>query len=313
MARRSNACYRAARRRFRARWKSPQRRSNRKKKRQAKDQPAHIVLVADGIENCRRDPCQTASDLSNQYPGLTIDVIGFAVPDAEIPQLQCIAKNNKGRFHRANDANELRRAIKQVFSSLGATSKPQIIAKKKQVKKIPPGLYLSAGLSAKGAGLNSDVSWRIYPAGQSSKTGATPLQRQASAAPFLPLPAGKYHIEVRHKTLFAERDIDLRSDTALKLRLSFNVGIFTASAKLGEKAALSNNIIFSLYDASTGSASPGKIIAHKQQSKAVFFLPPGKYSLKARANETATRHEFTLSAGERKKPCFIAGCRGNKL
>ncbi len=188
----------------------------------------------------------------------------------------------------------------QIFSSLGATSKPQITARKKQVKKIPPGLYLSAGLSSKGPPLDGNVSWRIYPAGQSSKTGATPLQRLASAAPFLAMPSGKYHIEVRHQTLLAEREVELRPDTPLKLRLSFDVGIFTASARLGEGTALSNNIIFSLYDASTGGTSPGRIIAHKQQSKAVFYLPPGKYSLKARANEMQTRHDFSLKAGERK-------------
>ncbi len=267
---------------------------------QAKGQRTHIVLVADGIENCRRDPCQTATDLSAQYPELTIDVIGFAVPDAELPQLACIAQNSKGRFHRANNATELRAAIKQVFSALGATNKPQIIAKKKLIKKKPAGLYLSAGLASEGPYLDEDISWRIYRAGQSSKTGAAPLQRHALAAPFLPLPSGQYHIEVRHRTLLAERDVTLRAETALKLQLSFNVGVFTASAKLGENAALSDNIIFSLYDASKGNDKPGEIITHKQQAKAVFYLPPGKYSLKARANETQTRHDFTLKAGERK-------------
>ncbi len=267
---------------------------------QASGQRTHIVLVADGIENCRRDPCKTATDLSAQYPDLTIDVIGFGLPDSELPQLACIAQNAKGRFHRANNKAELQIAIKQVFSSLGTTSKPAIITKKKQIKKKPSGLYLSAGLSSKGAGLDKDISWRIYPAGQSSKTGATPLQRHALAAPFLPLPSGKYHIEARHQTLLAERDVTLRANTALKLHLSFNVGIFTASAKLGESAALSDNIIFSLYDASKGKDGAGEIITHKQQSKAVFYLPPGKYSLKARANGTQARHDFTLKAGERK-------------
>ena len=268
---------------------------------------SHIVLVADGIENCRRDPCKTASDLSSQYPELKIDVIGFGIPDAELPQLQCISQNGKGRFLRASNTIELQSAIVQIFSKLGAKTKLQVAAKKKQKKTIPSGLYLSAGLSAKGVGLDNNVSWRIYKTGESSKTGATPLQRNTSAAPFLKLQEGKYHIEARYKSLFSEREVRLPPDTALKLRLSFNVGMFTASARLGKNAALSNNIIFSLYDASSatkgsgGTKGPGKIIAHKQQTKAVFYLPPGKYNLKARANETQTRHDFTLKAGERKE------------
>ena len=271
------------------------------KSRSASKERSHIVLVADGVENCRRDPCETARTLSAKYPDLSIDVIGFGIPDAELSQLQCISQNAKGRFLRANNAMELSAAIVQIFSTLGAQTKPHIIARKKQAKKNPPGLYLSAGLSSGGPGLDSDISWRIYKAGESSKTGDSPLQRHSAASPVIKLPAGKYHIEARHRTLIAQADVDLAANTARKQRLSFNVGVFTASARLGKGAALLDKIIFSLYDASSSTGDPGKIIAHKQQTKAVFYLPPGKYSLKARANETQVRHDFSLKAGERKQ------------
>lgn len=96
-----------------------------------------------------------------------------------------------------------------------------------------------------------------------------------------------------------EEDIDLAADKAVKRHLSFNVGIITANARLESASPLSNDIIFSLYDASSGQAGPGNIIAHKQEKNAIFYLPPGKYSLKARAGETQTQRNFTLKAGDR--------------
>jgi Ca-activated chloride channel family protein len=261
----------------------------------AKSAKSHIILVADGVENCRQDPCKTARVLASKYPNLTIDVIGFAVSDDEARQLQCISNNSKGRFRRAKDTKSLQTSIEQIFATLGPATRPQPV-KKKNKKKIPPGLYLSVGLSQKGAPLEKDVAWRIYRKGKSSTTSTAPLKRATGASVFLHLPEGKYHIEARHGPLIASRDVELRADSALKLRLSFNVGVITASARLGKNTPPSNDIIFSLYDISSGPPGASNIIDHKQQKKAVFYLPPGKYRLKAKTGDTQVWQDFTLQA-----------------
>ena len=113
-----------------------------------KNAPLHIVLVADGVENCRLDPCETARTLATTYPQLTIDVIGFGVPQKDLPQLQCITKATKGRFRRADHAKPLKDAIHALFSNLGLTESQHLAKPKK--KTDPAGLYLSAGLSDQG-------------------------------------------------------------------------------------------------------------------------------------------------------------------
>ena len=265
----------------------------------AKTTPLHIILVADGIENCRLDPCETASKLASKYPRLTIDVIGFAVKNKELPQLQCIARNTKGRFLKAASASELQVAISKIFTRLGKKGIAPSARSAKTQKKTPAGLYLTAGLGQQGKALDEGMGWRIYKAGESSKNGATPLQRDQRAAPLLSLPQGKYHIEARYKSLLTQGDVTLGADRAVKKRLSFNVGIVTASARLGEKGAPSNDIIFSLYDIAKGPAGPGNNIAHKQGENAVFYLPPGKYNLTARNSEAQASSDFTLQAGSR--------------
>jgi len=265
-----------------------------------KSSPLHIVLVADGIENCRIDPCETASTLAATYPRLKIDVIGFAVKDKERPQLRCLADNTKGRFRTAASAKELKTVISDIFAKLGgatSSSRPSAVTPK---KSLPAGLYLSAGLDDKGAALTTGLSWRIYRAGESSKTGATPLRREQKADPFLALPQGNYHLKARYKSLLAQSDVKLTANSPLKKRLSFNVGVVSASARLSQRAAPSNDIIFSLYDVSKGPAGPANNIAHKQGKNAIFYLPPGQYTLKARTSQSRASENFSLKAGQRK-------------
>ncbi len=262
--------------------------------------PLHIILVADGIENCRIDPCETATDLASTYPRLKIDVIGFSIKDEELPQLRCLAQATKGRFVTAASANELEVAISDLFTRLGqeaTISRPRPVPTK---KVIPPGLYLSAGLDQSGPPLKNGLSWRIYRSGESSKTGDTPLKREQNAVPFLELPQGSYHIEARYKSLLAQGNVQLAASRAQKKRLSFNVGVVTTSARLSPQSPPSSGIIFSLYDISKGPAGPANNLAHKQGENAVFYLPPGQYALKARAGQSKASERFSLKAGQRK-------------
>ncbi len=262
--------------------------------------PLHIILVADGIENCRIDPCETASTLASTYPRLRIDVIGFSIKNEEIPQLRCLAENTKGRFVTATSAKELEVAVNNMFARLGqeaTRSRPRPAPTK---KTIPPGLYLSAGFDESGVPLRNGLSWRIYRSGESSKTGDTPLKRDQNAVPFLALPQGSYHIEARYKSLLAQSDVKLAANSTQTKRLSFNVGVVTASARLSPQSPPSSGIIFSLYDVSKGPAGPANNIAHKQGENAVFYLRPGKYTLKARTSQSKASEKFSLKAGEQK-------------
>ena len=235
-----------------------------------KGQKSHIILVADGLENCRLDPCTTAASLASDNPRLTIDVIGFGISQSEAEQLQCISRATSGRFHKADNSVQLAAAIELAFAAIGPTKSPVTKAKKSK-PKIAPGLYLSAGLAKDGAIIDRDIGWRIYRAGESSKTSATPLHRKTSATPVLRLPKGKYHVEVRHGPLIAEQDVTIEGDAATKTRLSFNRGIITANARLGRDAPVSSDIIFSLYNANSGDAGPGTIIAHKTAKRSGFL------------------------------------------
>lgn len=79
---------------------------------------ATIVLVSDGEDTCHvngvgPDPCQVATDLVAAGTNVTINTIGFLLPEgAAQRQLACIAEETGGTFVAVNDAAALLEALR---------------------------------------------------------------------------------------------------------------------------------------------------------------------------------------------------------
>jgi Ca-activated chloride channel family protein len=103
---------------------------------------ATVILVSDGAESCRLDPCAVASSLEAKGVDLTVHVVGFGV-SAEVREskLSCIAKNTGGQYRTASDAESLASALTGLVSDAG---KP---AGSDQEQAIRPQAALEARLS----------------------------------------------------------------------------------------------------------------------------------------------------------------------
>ena len=81
----------------------------------AGSEPSAIVLIADGLDNCRPDPCATSAALKAASSGLAIHVIALAVPPESHAKLSCMASNTGGSFARADSRRELEAAVDTAF------------------------------------------------------------------------------------------------------------------------------------------------------------------------------------------------------
>ncbi len=90
-----------------------------------KGQNNYVVLVSDGKETCGGDPCQAAKKLAAAGVGVKIHVVGFDVSAAEKGQLECIAKEGKGRYFNAGNTEEFKRAFAQVKREVTQTPLPK--------------------------------------------------------------------------------------------------------------------------------------------------------------------------------------------
>ena len=78
--------------------------------------PATVVLISDGVENCEADPCALATELAEQGVAFTTHVVGFDLETEAHEHLACIADNTGGIFVPAQNAAELQDALAQVQS-----------------------------------------------------------------------------------------------------------------------------------------------------------------------------------------------------
>jgi len=77
-----------------------------------------IVLVSDGIETCKGDPCAVAEALAKAHANLKIHVVGYGVNRAAGMQLQCIAEKGRGGYFGANNTGDLTTALTRVTESI---------------------------------------------------------------------------------------------------------------------------------------------------------------------------------------------------
>lgn len=103
-----------------------------------KEKPASIILIADGPDNCKADPCATASELKRQGKDLTIHAIAFdAKAKQKLTKLSCIAENGGGTFSLASNETELSAGVKKAIDAAMAPKLPKIAAAPKPQMQAP--------------------------------------------------------------------------------------------------------------------------------------------------------------------------------
>ncbi len=101
-----------------------------------------VVLLSDGIETCRGDPCAVAADLASSEVQVRANVVGFALgADVDPASLRCMAEVTGGIYVEADDADTLAeglaRAVEVLFTlvdddgrvvHMGSLSEPSVRA-----------------------------------------------------------------------------------------------------------------------------------------------------------------------------------------
>ena len=101
-----------------------------------------IILITDGTENCRGDPCAVARSLKKQSPSLAINVIALSVPEAAHKHLSCIAENTGGLFQTAGTQSELDIAVRTMIDWKPGSSPQVPVAQTEQAAPPMPSLAL---------------------------------------------------------------------------------------------------------------------------------------------------------------------------
>ncbi|WP_460456443.1 vWA domain-containing protein [Arenimonas alkanexedens] len=77
------------------------------------EQKATVILITDGLETCKADPCALGRELEASGVDFTAHVVGFGLSAEEGKQVACLAENTGGRYIAANDADSLAAALNE--------------------------------------------------------------------------------------------------------------------------------------------------------------------------------------------------------
>lgn len=89
-----------------------------------KGQNNSIVLVTDGIEECKGDPCAAAREIKAAGLDIKAHVVGFTLTDQQRKLVQCIPDITGGKYFEAKDASGLNKALGEVSKQTAAAPPP---------------------------------------------------------------------------------------------------------------------------------------------------------------------------------------------
>lgn len=184
-----------------------------------------IILLADGPENCRRDPCGLISPEYAKQNNLTVHVIAFSMEEREANRLQCLAKNSGGEFHTPADQAQLHAALSSAFKAIVKEApEPAVAAPAPPKKRLKPQLRLSAHLGPQSIALLEDLSWSVIKlTPENTPEPNLPPWESDKPRPSFDLEKGTYNVTARYRNYEVTGNFTLERDIAVSKQLIFNL------------------------------------------------------------------------------------------
>ncbi len=120
------------------------------------EEKATVILVTDGIETCKADPCALGEALETAGIDFTAHVVGFGLSAVEGQQVACLAQATGGLYVQADDADALSEALTDRVAEIGE------VAPEPEVSAPEAIAYPDVSLSTEGQveiGRKFTVSW----------------------------------------------------------------------------------------------------------------------------------------------------------
>jgi hypothetical protein len=257
-----------------------------------------VVLVSDGIETCEADPCEQARSLELVNPDFSVHVIGFDVTEEEFKSLQCIATETGGKFFRANNANELRDALKQTVQAVNtAPPAPPVPAPlpKTEPAKPEPTLLLYAKLCEACEKENHDIRWTV-------RDGDRILHDQLGViySDDEQIPAGTYDVKVQYHSspLVREGQITIGEDGQQVGAFDLKGGSAQLYAFATDDRNVAANPIFYRFFPIVDGKPQKNALADSAISNEDTWLPAGRYLVTADHENLKGKAEIEIRPGE---------------
>jgi len=243
----------------------------------------HIVLLSDGLDNCKGDPCARAQALAQSRPQMTLHAIAFdkASEKASLEALACVAEPSGGVFRFASNRGELDDALEAVTARITAPPALQPtpgMTMEEADPDAPVPIRLTAYLAGGQELLTQGLSWRIFMgrAGDDGRYGL--IKESANAQPTVELKPGPYFVHVSWGLAHATKRLEVVPGQPAHEQIVVKAGAVRLSSRQATGAPIkTTDVRFDIYSEETDQFGNRERIIEDAPAGSAIRLNSGDY------------------------------------
>jgi Ca-activated chloride channel family protein len=244
-----------------------------------------IVLMTDGQDSCRANPCETARELVAANPGLRVHLIAVGAEPQSLDAIACVGALGGGETVDAQSFEDLENGLRLVLDQVTGRDRGAEAA-----AKAPTGLWLSASLAAGGAPITEGVRWQVSRAGETVYEGNDPEPRVG-------LPPGRYTVTATLGTVTRTADVDVASEGATRLALALDAGRLQLRALANGGGTPLKDVFMTVYRVDPVTGKAVATVAVSKDALPRLLLAPGAYRVLLEHGLAKVERSYTLAAG----------------
>ncbi|CAH2395703.1 vWA domain-containing protein [Mesorhizobium escarrei] len=252
---------------------------------------ATVILITDGLETCKGDPCALGRELRAAGVDFTVNVVGFGLTADEGKQVACLADNTGGKYIQASDEKALQDALVETIAAAPAPApEPAPAPQPAAAPEKPQFNFMPAVVLAEGGDPVTDGnSWEIHKAKSDGTRGDYVTTEYGAYKGNLE--PGDYTIVARYGEAGTEQKITVEAGQVYKPLLTLNAGTLIIHPRPSEGAAVADG-------AAVVIAYPGVDTPATYYGDTKVVLPAGDQKVTVRIGQGEVTETIPLTAGK---------------
>ena len=258
--------------------------------------PRTLLLIHDDADNCQPDLCAAAAELKTA--GITAHVVGLNVKTEDMAKMVCLPQATGGRHFNAQNAEQVAAYVEEALlltaSEMGGigtrpSSPPAtaIVPPSPLPASGPPALHLRALAAPNTEPLGIPLQWTVTAEARPD----VPIFGARAANPTVPVPPGRYVVDVRDGPLSVKQTAEVRDNRPATVTMVLNAGmvrIRVPTRKTGEVLA---DALITVTDAN------GALMLASRTGETTELLPGGRHVVRAELGLVRAEQTVTITAG----------------
>jgi len=266
----------------------------------ASKQKSSIILVADGLDNCKGDPCATADKLKQSSKDLTIHTIAFDRKEKDaLEALRCVAENTGGTFFSATSEGEFKIALDRIVEiALGQSEFPVPTAAAPALEPVAPAAPQAGGIAP---AVQGAPKFKKGPSDPNQMAALPPAiqPQQAPSAPDGPPAAPSAETEAENARMAAL--------AAQPVAIIFKAMLTEAGPEVRE------GLVWRIFDSKPGRNGRYRLISTHRDAAPTADLKPGDYLVNAAYGLSNLTKKVTVTPGQATEEMLVLNAGGLRL